>query len=186
LLWPETIYFSVIGKPVRDNQPLISLSHASTRRRVNAGTNGPGQPSCATEHGGTGSDELRDLTHARAAMECPSPWSFGGVWMNKGLTFGLGLLLAASMAVAQDTNSAQASSTNSGSNSNQTTVQGCLRGSHDNWTLTDNNGQTWSLKGDDAKWTEHNGHTVSVTGTSNQSASMPQGTEANATETAGS
>lgn len=104
--------------------------------------------------------------------------------MNKGLSLVLGLLLAAGMAVAQDTNSAQASSTMS--NSNQTTVQGCLRGSHDNWTLTDSNGQTWTLKGDDAKWNDHVGHTVSVTGTSDQSSSMPQSTEAGATSKAAS
>ncbi|MBV8208052.1 MAG: hypothetical protein JO041_14800 [Acidobacteria bacterium] len=108
--------------------------------------------------------------------------------MNKALTLGLGLLLGGAMAVAQSTTagSPQATSSNPGS-SNQTTVQGCLSGSHDNWTLADANGQTWKLKGDDSNWGNYSGHTVAVTGSSESTAVSAQsnGTTATATATTG-
>ena len=53
-----------------------------------------------------------------------------------------------------------------GSSSGETTVQGCIGGSGDNFTLTDQNGKTWQLQSNNnAAFKDHIGHTVSVTGT---------------------
>jgi len=53
-----------------------------------------------------------------------------------------------------------------GSSSGETTVQGCIGGSGDNFTLTDQNGKTWQLQSNNnAAFKDHVGHTVSATGT---------------------
>jgi|SRR4051812_43939369 len=86
------------------------------------------------------------------------------------------LLLGLSWAIAQDTttqpNSAAGSGQMSQSSANgETTVQGCLSGSSGSYTLSDKNGTTYQLTGDTAKLSDHVGHEVKVTGTSNSSAS---------------
>ena len=70
--------------------------------------------------------------------------------MRKALTLGLGLLLAGAMSVAQTTPSTTpdqtqttTSSQSTATSGGQMTVQGCLRGSDGNWTLTDQSGTTW-------------------------------------------
>jgi len=45
------------------------------------------------------------------------------------------------------------------------TVEGCLSGSNGNYTITDKNGTSYQLTGDNAKLSEHVGHEVKVTGT---------------------
>lgn len=49
------------------------------------------------------------------------------------------------------------------------TVEGCLSGSSGNFTLTDKNGMSYQLTGDTAKLSEHVGHEVKITGTSESS-----------------
>jgi len=73
------------------------------------------------------------------------------------------LLLGLSWAVAQDTTSVQTSRTGAGG---QMTVEACLSGSNGNFTLTDKNGMSYQLTVDTAKLTEHVGHEIKVTGTS--------------------
>jgi hypothetical protein len=82
------------------------------------------------------------------------------------------LLLGLSWAIAQETPS-QGSSSASGSSAQtsetaggQMTVEGCLSGSNGNYTITDKNGTSYQLTGDNAKLSEHVGHEVKVTGTS--------------------
>ena len=74
--------------------------------------------------------------------------------MRKALTLGLGLLLAGAMSVAQtypsstpDQTQTQTSAQSTATSGGQMTVQGCLRGSDGNWTLTDQSGTTWKLMG---------------------------------------
>jgi len=95
--------------------------------------------------------------------------------MRNVLLFVSVLLLGVSWAVAQNTagqssspSAGQASQTSAGG---ETTVQGCLSGSSGSYTLTDKNGTAYQLTGDTAKLSEHVGHEVKVTGTSNSSAS---------------
>jgi len=92
------------------------------------------------------------------------------------------LLLGTSWAVAQSDSSQPTSpQTSSGqtatSSGGETTVQGCLSGSSGNYTLTDKGGQTYQLTGDTSKLSEHVGHEVKVTGTT-QSASATSGSSA--------
>lgn len=91
------------------------------------------------------------------------------------------LLLGLSWAVAQDSTpqssdpmgkSGQTSRTGAGG---QMTVEGCLSGSGENFTLTDKNGMSYQLTGDTAKLSEHVGHEVKVTGTSGSSAAGASG-----------
>jgi len=89
------------------------------------------------------------------------------------------LLLGLSWAVAQDATQASPSagsgsaqtSGQSGSAAGQKTVTGCLSGSNGSFTLTDKHGKSYQLTGDTAKLTEHVGHEVKVTGSTNSSAS---------------
>jgi len=103
------------------------------------------------------------------------------------------LLLGLSWAVAQNTagqgstssSTGQASQTSAGG---ETTVEGCLSESSGNYTLTDKNGTAYQLTGDTAKLSEHVGHEIKVTGTSNSSASSPSssGTAGAGTSSSGS
>jgi hypothetical protein len=92
------------------------------------------------------------------------------------------LLLGASWAAAQDNssptnpNSATPSQTSSATAAGATSVQGCLSGSSGNYTLTDKNGASYQLTGDTAKLSEHVGHEVKITGTSNSAAPSAGGT----------
>lgn len=94
------------------------------------------------------------------------------------------LLLGLSWAVAQDTasptTSGQSSQTSAGG---ETTVQGCLSGSAGSYTLTDKHGMSYQLTGDTAKLSEHVGHEVKVTGTTDSAASSPSSGAASAGST---
>ena len=48
--------------------------------------------------------------------------------------------------------------------SGQHKVEGCLQGSAGNFALTDSSGTTYQLQADTAKFTEHVGHEVQITG----------------------
>lgn len=90
------------------------------------------------------------------------------------------LLLGLSWALAQTTASQTSPSTSSGQSSNtsaggEKTVQGCLSGSNGSYTLTDKHGTSYELTGDTAKLSEHVGHEVRITGTSNSASSSPSG-----------
>src|SRR6266571_3560620 len=82
-------------------------------------------------------------------------------------TFVLAISLLASAAWLQaqsqypQTGSSQKGATASG----QTTVEGCLQGSDGNYTLTDNSGTMYQLKGDTSKLSAHVGHEIPITGT---------------------
>ena len=70
------------------------------------------------------------------------------------------LLLAAGMAFAQSTTD-QSTQPSQSSNS----IQGCLSGSDNNFTLVDQNGKTWALHvADGQNLKDHVGHTVAVEG----------------------
>jgi hypothetical protein len=112
--------------------------------------------------------------------------------MPKMLTLVFALLCATAVLQAQNssqqdpaTGSAQTGSSTQMSGSNQTgaagqvSVQGCLQGSNGSYTITDNNGTTYQLQGDNAKLSKHVGHQVEITGsTSGSSASSTGGTSA--------
>src|SRR4051794_28046429 len=92
-------------------------------------------------------------------------------------------LLAAGMALAQtsgtsnpqtspqtpSTSSTQTgtSSTDTSSNpsSNNNSVQGCLSGSGDNFSISDQSGKSWTLSGNTQELKPHVGHMVQITGT---------------------
>jgi len=94
------------------------------------------------------------------------------------------LFLGLTWAMAQDstspTSSGQSSRTSAGG---ETTVKGCLSGSTGSYTLTDKHGMSYQLTGDTAKLSEHVGHEVKVTGTTDSAASPSSGA---ASSTAGS
>ena len=79
--------------------------------------------------------------------------------------------------------SSQATSQGSGA-ATQATVQGCLSGSKDNYTLTDSSGTTYKLTGDTSKLSEHIGHKVEITGNS-ASASSGAGSSSGTPSSAG-
>src|SRR5437016_1480549 len=93
--------------------------------------------------------------------------------MKKAVLFSSILLLAVTIAVAQQSypsgtassNQDQSATSQSSTNtSNSNSVQGCLSGSDGNFTLTDQSGNAWRLSGDSAKLSPHVGHTIAVTG----------------------
>lgn len=100
------------------------------------------------------------------------------------------MLLCATWMLAQTsptTNPSSTSSQSASSSASKTTVTGCLSGSSGNYTLTDKSGTAYQLTGDTANLTEHVGHEISVTGTSNSSessASTNSGTGSSSTNTA--
>jgi hypothetical protein len=55
------------------------------------------------------------------------------------------------------------------SSNSSTSIEGCLSGSADNWTLTDQSGKTWQLAGDTSKLSDHVGHQVRLMGSDNSS-----------------
>lgn len=77
-------------------------------------------------------------------------------------TFLLALTLLFPTAWLQSQDASQTGS----SGSAHRTVQGCLRGSDGNYTITEKSGRTYSLLGDMSKLTAHIGHEVQITGTS--------------------
>jgi hypothetical protein len=91
--------------------------------------------------------------------------------MQKTLLLLLTLLLSACWLQAQESQYPASSGQSGTSKAGQTTVEGCLHASGDTFTLTDSSGNTYQLKGDASKLTEHNGHEVQVTGTTSGSMS---------------
>src|SRR5689334_13977435 len=97
--------------------------------------------------------------------------------MRKVLTLTAACLLAGSLALAQDTtpsqspsSSSQQQSTTSSTPSDQsqssgTSITGCLNGSDGNFTLTDQSGTTYQLKGATSDLKQHVGHQVQLSGT---------------------
>jgi Protein of unknown function (DUF5818) len=87
------------------------------------------------------------------------------------------LLLLGSVWVAAQNYPNQSSPSDTGT---ATTVQGCLSSSNGNYMLTDKQGNTYQLKGDASKLSEHVGHEIRVTGTTG-SASAATGSGASDT-----
>jgi hypothetical protein len=90
------------------------------------------------------------------------------------------LLLGASWAAAQNYPTQSNQTTPSGTGT-EMTVQGCLGGSSGSYTLTDKNGNSFQLTGDNAKLSEHVGHEVKVTGTSSSASPSPSAGTASGT-----
>jgi Protein of unknown function (DUF5818) len=86
--------------------------------------------------------------------------------MSRIITLALALLCATAWLQAQDTypQTPPTSSSQTGAASSPTSVEGCLRGSDGNFTLTDNSGTTYQLQGDTSKLSKHVGHEVQITG----------------------
>ena len=87
--------------------------------------------------------------------------------MRNAWLVGLILLLSATWALAQQTQSN--SQTTSGSK--ETTIEGCLTGSGGDYTLSDQSGKIYQIEGDAAKLSKHVGHEVRLTGTETSAAS---------------
>ena len=112
--------------------------------------------------------------------------------MRKLATLTFMLLLAASLTWAQqsttpstpDTSATQSQTPSQPSSptgaSSEGTVQGCLSGSSGNYTLTDQNGTTYQLKGDDSMLQPHVGHEVAVAGKTKTSESSSGSSETGA------
>ena len=80
---------------------------------------------------------------------------------NFGISVALGVLLVASVSLAQDT-------TSSGkSKAKNRTITGCLAqgSSSDKFVLNGNDGSTWDIKSDTVALADHVGHTIAATGT---------------------
>jgi len=104
--------------------------------------------------------------------------------MARTFLLAISLLASAAWLQAQSQYPQTGSSQKGASASGQTTVEGCLRGSDGNYTLTDKSGTTYQLQGDTSKLSAHVGHEVQITGstTSASSATSPTtGTPAGAT-----
>jgi hypothetical protein len=69
---------------------------------------------------------------------------------------------------AQTGTSSQMSGSNQGT-AGQTSVQGCVQGSNGSYTITDANGTTYKLQGDESKLSKHVGHQVEITGSTSGS-----------------
>ena len=100
--------------------------------------------------------------------------------MSKVMLFAAFLLLSATWVIAQDSSTAGSQSSQSGSSSSsqassgmssgsETSIEGCLSGSADNYTLTSSTGTTYQLSGASDDLSKHVNQQVRVTGT--QSAS---------------
>src|SRR5271168_4039111 len=103
------------------------------------------------------------------------------------------LLLGATWAAAQNSPSqsnpsqTSTSQTMTGNTGSQTTVQGCLRASNGNYTLTDKNGNSFQVIGGAAKLSKEIGNEVKIAGTLNSaSASLGGGSPSNTTGQPGS
>jgi len=94
----------------------------------------------------------------------------------------LSVLLLACCAWVQAQAYPQSSATQAtGGTSGSTTVQGCLSGSAGNYTLTADNGTTYTLTGNTTELKDHVGHEVQITGkTASSSSSASSTSEATA------
>lgn len=91
--------------------------------------------------------------------------------MTRTFLFGLILLTSAAWVQAQSQYPQTGSHQSQANATGQTTVEGCLQGSAGNYTLTDKNGTTYQLQGDNSKLSAHSGHEVQITGNTTAAAS---------------
>jgi hypothetical protein len=103
--------------------------------------------------------------------------------MKRTLLLSLLLLLCAAWLMAQQQGSTSGDSQSSRSG-NETTIQGCLSGSEGNFTLTDDSGNTYQLKGATSKLSKHVGHEVQITGATTESAAATSPTTGTPTSAA--
>ena len=96
--------------------------------------------------------------------------------MTRKLVMVLSLLLCTGWLVAQESSMGKGQM-NKGESA-QMKVEGCLQKSASGFTLTDSNGKTYDLQGDSAKISEHVGHEVMVTGTSESASASSTGDQA--------
>ena len=97
----------------------------------------------------------------------------------------LGVTWAAAQNYPSQTSPNQTTPSHKSSNTEgQTSVQGCLSGSNGNYTLTDKSGTTYQLMGDTSKLSEHVGHEVKVTGSTEGGATSSTGGAAGTTGSA--
>lgn len=101
--------------------------------------------------------------------------------MSKTLMLALALLLSAAWLQAQEQYPQTGSSEKGATASGETTVQGCLQGSDGNYTLTDNSGTTYQLRGDTSKLSAHVGHEVQIKGTTSGASAASSSAGAGAT-----
>jgi hypothetical protein len=93
------------------------------------------------------------------------------------------LLLSSLWVFGQDAAQAGGSaSAQTNSSASEMTIEGCLSGSAENFTLTDTAGKSYQLQGDTSKLTDQVGHQVSIKGTqtATASATTPSGGTASA------
>lgn len=97
--------------------------------------------------------------------------------MSKMYVLTLVLLCSAAWLQAQmpSSHGSQSASTQAGTESGKTSVEGCLQGSNDNFTLTDSAGTTYKLQGDTSKLSKHVGHEVQITGTTSETGAATSG-----------
>ena len=75
------------------------------------------------------------------------------------------LLLSAILLAEQDTSNPQPGSNPGDTATSPQTIQGCLKGGGNTFTLTDDSGTTYQVEGDSAKLKKDVGHEVQVVGT---------------------
>ena len=83
----------------------------------------------------------------------------------KSLVLVFSLLLSATLLAQQDTVNPQPGSNPSDTASSRQTIQGCLKGDGNTFTLIDDSGATYQVEGDSTKLKKHVGHEVQVMGT---------------------
>jgi hypothetical protein len=116
--------------------------------------------------------------------------------MKKLLSITCVMLLAAGIAVAQDTPPSgeqpaqpapqeQTPQSDQAADQSSTTIRGCLSGSDNNFTISDQSGQSYKLSGDTSMLSQHVGHEVELTGKLGDMAAgeQPSGEQAGAATT---
>ena len=83
----------------------------------------------------------------------------------KSMLFALSLLLSATLWAQQESANPHPGSNPSDTAASRQTIQGCLKGDGNTFTLIDDSGTTYRLEGDSAKLKNHVGHEVQVAGT---------------------
>jgi len=80
----------------------------------------------------------------------------------KSMLFALSLLLSATLWAQQESANPHPGSNPSDTAASRQTIQGCLKGDGNTFTLIDDSGTTYQLEGDNAKLKNHVGHKVQV------------------------
>ena len=91
--------------------------------------------------------------------------------MTRKWILALVLLLPAAWLQAQNESHSGSNPSDKPTSAQASTVEGCLQGSNGVFTLTDKSGMTYQIQGDTSALTEHVGHEVKITGTSQTSSS---------------